>query len=382
MATDATANITSANVPRMDVEYQNMINNTAKALTNNQAEAAQLANDAYNASMQAVQGQAESATNQNDITYQQARGNLNNQFGGYYPVQNQVSETTLNKLSTAAAQAQGAINLGRQTAELGAQRTLDNSNYAVQNAYLSNLNKAQQQLGQAGITAAENQRTNERNFNYARDEAIANRAMRLAEQEYQRQQKEQQNDLNMYAKTIMRFDSTSACDKEIARLKKSKDPQRQQKIEYVEAQKAAILAGAYAKQSGSGGSGRGRSGRRRSGGSGNEGYLTVNNNGNANRREEVAINFGTIPVKMGSNAYEWFMAHPNATTDQIANSGLDDRSQIEVVNAQQARQANKDNKNAQSVAKTKQKRAQQRSNKQNTKAKAAIQNAYIRGLMG
>lgn len=382
MATDATANITSANVPRMDAEYRQMINNTAKALTNNQAEAAQLANDAFNASMQAVQGQAESATNQNDITYQQARGGLNDQFNGYYPAPNQASETTLNKLSTAAAQGQGAINLGRQAAELGAQRTLDNSNYAVQNAYLSNLNRAQQQLGQAGITAAENQRINERNFDYARDEAIANRAMRMAEQEYQRQQTEQQNDLKMYANTITRFDSTSACDKEIARLKKSKDPQRQQKIEYVEAQKAAILAGVYAKASGgSGRGGRGRSG----GGGGNDGYLNVEANAKKSPRdgrEETAIMFGTVPVTMGRNAYEWFMAHPNATTDQIANSGLDDRSQIEVVNAQQARQANNDNKNAQSVAKTKQKRAQQRSHKQNTKAKAAVQNAYIQGLMG
>ena len=35
-----------AEAPRMDAEYQQMIVNTAKALTKNQADAAKLANDA------------------------------------------------------------------------------------------------------------------------------------------------------------------------------------------------------------------------------------------------------------------------------------------------------------------------------------------------
>lgn len=246
-----------AEAPRMDAEYQQMIVNTAKALTKNQADAAKLANDAYNASLADVQQGADLATAQNDVTFNQGRDRLNGQF-------QDASATTLNKLSTAAAQAQAATNTGAANARLGAQTAYNNANANIQDAYLANLTNAQQNLGRAGIEASYNQ-----------EQAEANRALAQEQEAWERSWKEQQNDLSNYANTITRFNTTSACDAEVARLKKSNDPQRQQKIEYVEAQKAAILAGAYAQGYGSGGRGgysrRGRSGRSSGGGGGADG---------------------------------------------------------------------------------------------------------------
>ena len=203
-------------------QYADTITNIANALATNKEEAANLANTAFNTAINQINSQTQSANAQNDTTYNQAVNTLNNQF---LPP----SQTTLNKLSVNHAQNMGMQNMTANDAIRSAETSRDNNNYTLTQAYLKNLNNAEQTLGADAITAAYNERKAAQN----RADEIKNMGLK-------------------YYLNSLNFTTTSGIDKEIARLKKSNDANKSAKIAYLQAQKLNMINSARS----SGGSGR------------------------------------------------------------------------------------------------------------------------------
>ena len=418
-AENAVKNVNNSNIPRMSDEYIEMMQNTAQALSANQQEATKVANDAFNASMGALRQSVSSANRQNDILYNQAETSLSGQF-----TNPNVSQTTINKLNTARTSATGTINDAADAARLSAQTARDQSIGNARDAYYTQLNRSRMNLGTAGIEAAENQRQDERNFNYDKNTNIRdynytksqnalNRRDDLAKQAYERSESQRKQQLDTYLNTIARFDSTSKIDNEINRLRKSKDPSRSEKIMYLQAQKAGLQA--YAASGGSsGGSSGGRSygGRSyssRSGGSSGSGdsgnyssqtdpqavvanaLQTLFPNAPVTRNPVSSqIMMGATPVNVTgssnssvSNALNYYAANARGkklTDSQISKSGLSDEEQLSVVLLQEAERNAK--KSAKDVYKEQsKKKTATKKGKQNLKTATDTAMFYLRGMM-
>ena len=212
----------------------------------NQTNANNAAQQAYAASIS--QANALSAKSKTDAlsNYRDAKDKLSG-----------ASNTTINKLEASYTNAVGRASAAASSAQANAKSALSKAT-ASNNANAANATgKVTESTGKA---QAEKEYTDKKRKQAEKDERANMKYDKKRQKDAMKDTKRQRN-MKVYNDTIGRFDTVKKCDAAIKKLKKSNDPNKEEKIAYIGAQRAKLKQAKKAEAS-----------SRRRGGWGRRGY--------------------------------------------------------------------------------------------------------------